>query len=179
MHVSAPATLLALLLPLTATASPVGTHGPASAPPGPAATPLGSAGTPLGPARTAVDPAEEDNNGGGEQVSCTAQSKVGLQWMARSFDFQMADVFTTQTEQHSWGSVSFDLYNPADSSTVHCKGESTDPHHDFFGTRRFECDDRSRVGTTHFDWNSETKTLRLSQTWTCAVKHPDAVEGTP
>ncbi|KAK3994808.1 hypothetical protein QBC44DRAFT_40624 [Cladorrhinum sp. PSN332] len=100
---------------------------------------------------------------------CSETSFKHFNWTVKSFDFHANYIFSTPAHQNSWGYSSFDLFNPADLSTVSCSAASSQLNDFFYGTIPYTCNDTAtgRHGATKFDFNRPTGELRANQTWTC------------
>lgn len=100
-------------------------------------------------------------------AGCSQTSFKNFEWKVQAFDFHASYIFSTPAHQNSWGYASFDLINPADHTTTHCEGASSQLSDFFYGTVPYKCNDTERVGETSFTFNRPTGELTLTQTWTC------------
>ncbi|KAK4656513.1 hypothetical protein QC762_204930 [Podospora pseudocomata] len=105
-------------------------------------------------------------------TSCSNTSFKDFQWQASNFDFHASFIFSTPAHQNSWGYASFDLFNPADKSTVQCSAASNQINDFFYGIIQYSCNDTLRGGSTKFDFNRPSGELRVEQSWTCRDQDP-------
>ncbi|KAM7187332.1 hypothetical protein V8F33_011322 [Rhypophila sp. PSN 637] len=112
---------------------------------------------------------------------CSATSFGVFKWGISNFVFNSTVVYTTPAHQNSWGYVNFDVENPAvaagngrgDSEAV-CSASSNRLNDFFYGDIPYNCTSApSDRRATTFDFNLDSRLLRLNESWVCSDVDPE------
>jgi hypothetical protein len=118
----------------------------------------------LAAASPVPSPGHEDTT----SPSCADASFTNFTWEVRAFQYRAAYIFSTPTDQISWGYVTFELFNPADQTTTHCEASSNVLPDFFYGNIQYTCNNTTRVGDTKFNYDRPGgNRLSVEQHWAC------------
>ncbi|KAK1754435.1 hypothetical protein QBC47DRAFT_383924 [Echria macrotheca] len=105
--------------------------------------------------------------------TCLDTSLHDFAWKL-SIEYHAFWYFTTPAHQNSWGTVSFNLTNPAVAATIRCQADSDRLSDFFYGDQWYTCTPSPAVAAlpaTSFKFFTHSR-FELNQTWTCGDKKP-------
>lgn len=104
-------------------------------------------------------------------AGCTSKSfDPSFAWTVEDFTYSASYIFTTPAHQNSYGTVAFNLTNPAVQETVSCSAYSSQLQDFFYGTQDFNCTNApgaNKTTPTTFTYSRPSGQLDVNQTWTC------------
>lgn len=104
----------------------------------------------------------------GHRNTCLAKSLHDFSWTL-SLEYHAFWYFTTPAHQNSWGTVTFNLTNPAVDATIHCQADSSRLSDFFYGDQWYTCVPSPAVAAipeTSFRFFTHNR-FDLNQTWNC------------
>lgn len=104
---------------------------------------------------------------------CLASSLKDFGWTV-SLEYHAFWYFTTPSHQNSWGTVTFNLTNPAVGTVVHCAADSDRLSDFFYGDQWYSCLPNTAPAltpSTSFRFLTHTR-LDINQTWVCNERKP-------
>ncbi|KAI0876681.1 hypothetical protein GGS24DRAFT_211283 [Hypoxylon argillaceum] len=105
---------------------------------------------------------------GSSTPGCTSASFANFSWTIEAFTFHGQNVYTTPAHLNPYGTVNFNLSNPALGEDVKCSASSSAITDFFYFGITYTCTSPTgSTAKTYFDYNRPTGTVDINQTWSC------------